>query len=183
MKNILTLSAVVLLGLVNSALANEILPPEDQDVKSPNGQYLLDINAKSGLHELRKGATSFGHSREECGMTTITYQTMESLSYGFWENIQADDVKNAALTVYSGRVALKKTFAEIGTPRPYKKDEIGPIGDFWRIWRSKINREEDVISIAVEGKKEDFKIDLAKMGERRKSRTSRHWATRYPPCG
>lgn len=172
MKAILTVASILVVGFLTKAMATSFAPPQDRVVKSPNGQYLLDINAKSGRHEVRKGKKLlWSFKREVWHHDYFVSNDGRFVLWVSWEYVQADDVKKKeALTVYSSEgVALKKTFAEVGKPRPYRKDEIGPIGDFWRIWRGKITRKEELISIPVEGKKKAFIIDLSKMEELRKA--------------
>jgi hypothetical protein len=171
MKTILKISSI-LMGCLTTAMATKYLPPEDQIVKSQNGQYHLDISAKTGQHEIRKGKELLWSFNRR--VRYDDYYLSNDGKFVLWaaeKYVQIDDVeKNEAVAVYSSEgLIMKKTFAEVSKPRAYREGEIGPIGDIWRIWRSKVNREEDVISIAVEGKKEGFKIDLAKMGEQGKA--------------
>jgi hypothetical protein len=165
MKTILTLSAVVLLGLINSAKATSYADPEDQVVKSPNGQYHLHIKAKTGLHEMREGEkVLWSFNREVWHDDYFVSNDGKHVLWVSWDTVKEDDVKTEALVVYaSAGVALKKTYAELGTPRPYHKGEVGPIGDFWRIWRGDITRKDEVISIPVEGREKPFEIDFSKI--------------------
>lgn len=171
MKTILTLSAVVLLGLLNSSQATSYADPKDHVVKSPNGQYHLHINAKSGLHELREGEKAlWSFNREVWHDDYLVSSDGKHVLWVSWDSVKVDDVKTESLVVYSSDgVAFKKTFAELGTPRPYHKGEIGPIGDFWRIWREDVTRKEEVVSIPVEGREKPFEIDFSKIEELRKA--------------
>jgi hypothetical protein len=172
MKTILTLSAVVLLGLINSANATKIASPKDQVVKSPNGQYHLQIKAKDGLHEMREGdKVLWSFNREVWHDDYFVSNDGKYVLWVSWASVKVDDVKTQALVVYSSEcVALKKSYGEISTPRPYNKGEVGPIGDFWRIWRGEdITRKEEVILIPVEGRDKPFEIDLSKIDELRKA--------------
>jgi hypothetical protein len=171
MKTILTLSAVVLIGLISSANATKIASPRDQVVKSPNGQYHLQIKAKDGLHEIREGdKVLWSFNREVWHDKYFVSNDGKYVLWVSWDSVKVDDVKTQALVAYSSEgVALKRTYAELGTPRPYHEGEVGPIGDFWRIWRGEnITRKEEVISIAVEGRDKPFEIDLSKIDELRK---------------
>lgn len=176
MKTILTLSSVVFLGFVNSAMATSYADPTDRVVESPNGHYSLEINTKTSRHEIRKGKEvlwsferriwhdEFYLSNDGQRVLWVAWEHMQVVEDGKgWRNRQADEAQQEeAIVVYSpDGVLVRKTFAEVSAP--IKPAGPGPIGDFWRVWRgTKITREDDVISIPVEGKNEDFKIDLSK---------------------
>jgi hypothetical protein len=171
MKTIFTLSAVVLFGLISSANATKIASPKDQVVKSPNEKYHLQIQAKNGLHEMREGdKVLWSFHKEVWHDKYFVSNDGKHVLWVSWASVKVDDLNTHALVVYSSDgVALKKSFGEISTPRPYNKGEIGPIGDFWRIWRGDITRKEEVISIAVEGRDKPFEIDFSKIDELRKA--------------
>jgi len=170
MRAILTLSAVILLGFVDSVMATSFGPPRDREVKSPNGQFLLHINAESGRHEVREGSkVLWSFDKDVWHDAYFVSNNGRFVLWVSWRFVQANNVKTDALRVYSSRgVALERTFAELGNPRPYRQDEIGPIGDFWRIWRGEVTRKGEVISIPVEGREKSFEIDLSKIDKLRK---------------
>lgn len=171
MIKVFSIAAVLLIGFFNSASATRFVAPSDQVVKSPNGQFHLHINATSGLHELREG-TKFlwSFQRNVWHHDYFVSNDGKHVMWLSWRFVKADDLETEALTVHSSvGVALKKTFAELGTPRPYKNDEIGPIGDFWRIWRGEVTRKGEVISIAVEGREKPIEIDFSEIEESRRA--------------
>jgi len=171
MRAILTTSAVILLGFVDSVMATKFGPPKDREIKSPNGQFLLHISAQSCRHEVREGTkVLWSFDKDVWHNDYFVSNDGEFVLWVSWRFVKADDVKMTALTVYSkSGAALEKTFAELGTPRAYRKDEIGPIGDFWRIWRGDVSRKAEVISIEVEGREKSFEIDFSKIEELRKA--------------
>ncbi|MFM7180527.1 MAG: hypothetical protein ACKO2G_03560 [Verrucomicrobiales bacterium] len=171
MNTLLTFSTVIFFSLISSARATKFAAPEDEEVKSPNGRYLLHINAKSGQHEVREGTKVLWSFKKDVWHNNYSVSNDgKHVLWVAWTFVKAEDIKTEALTVYSSEgVVLKKTYAELGTPRRYRDDEIGPIGDFWRIWRGKVTRKEEVISIDVEGREKPFEIDFSKIEELRKN--------------
>jgi hypothetical protein len=167
MKVIVAISAFLLLGFISSASATKIGQPEDRVVRSPNSEYVLHIETKSGRHEIRKGTkVLWSFARKVWHDNYYLSNDGQSVLWVAWKHVKADDVeKNEALSIYSSEgVVSSKTFLEVSKPRHRREKERGPIGDFWRIWRDeKIARKGDVISIAVEGTKANFTIDLSKM--------------------
>ena len=171
MRAILTTSAVILLCFVDSLMATKFGPPKDVEIKSPNGQFLLHISAESGRHEVREGSkVLWSFDRDVWHDDYFVSDDGQFVLWVSWFFVKAEDVKATALTVYSkSGAAFEKTFAELGTPRAYRKDEIGPIGDFWRIWRGDVSRKGEVISIEVEGREKSFEIDFSKIEELQKA--------------
>lgn len=162
----LALSFALFLGLGWSSLVSafKVAPPQDRSVRSPNGQYVLEINAKSGQHQVKKGSKTLWSFKK--GANYGEYCLSNDGRFVFWASwayVQADEAKKeVALAVYSSEgTVLQKRYAEVSVPRPYKEREIGPMGDFWRVWRQKVTQKEDLVSIAVEGKRA-FVIDLSK---------------------
>lgn len=97
---------------------------------------------------------------------TTAHIRMIAFSTLFGGAMKADELKNEAPVLYSSSgPVLKKTYAELGAPRPYRKDEVGPVGDFWRIWRGDATRKGEVVSIAVEGREKHFEIDFSKLSD------------------
>lgn len=47
----------------------------------------------------------------------------------------ADLHKPAVLIFTPDGLAAKHSYLQLTTPRKYRSHEVGPIGDFWRIWR------------------------------------------------
>ncbi len=166
MKTIIQTTALVLI-FVSTAMATKFAPPQDRVVKSLNGQYRLDINAKTGGHEIREGEKLlWSFKRDVRHHDYYLSNDGKFVLWVSWKFVKADDVKKEALAIYSSEGLIwKRSFAEASEPRRYQKREVGPIGDFWRIWRGEITRKGEVISIAVEGKKENFKVDLSKVEE------------------
>ena len=176
MKTILITASILAIGFLTKAMATSYAPPQDRVVRSPNGQYSLEINAKNSRHEIRKGKEvlwsferriwhdEFYLSNDGQRVLWVAWERVQVDDGKGWRNRQADEAQQEeAIVIYSpDGVILKKTFAEVSNP--VKPEGPGPIGDFWRVWRgTKITQKDDVISIAVEGKNEDLKIDLSKI--------------------
>jgi hypothetical protein len=63
---------------------------------------------------------------------------------------------NGEVVLWSGArpgVARSYTYKKLSRPRERKPGEIGPIGDFWRVWRGDATIKGDTLTINVEGGK------------------------------
>ena len=56
--------------------------------------------------------------------------------------------------IYGRNGALRSyTYSELSKPRERKPTEIGPIGDFWRVWRGDATINGNQLTMNVEGGK------------------------------
>ena len=163
MKTIFVIAAIIAIGCAHTATATKFPAPKDRTVTSPNGTYALDINTKTGQNDIREGEKVLWSFNRTVWLDVVYLSNDgQRVLWVAWEHVTVDDThRKDALVVYSPEgVVLKKTFAEVSTPK--KSKGSGPVGDFWRVWRSTtITQNDDVISIPVKGKWRNLKIDLS----------------------
>lgn len=152
---ILTATAIILSGFLSTVSAFKPAPQEDEEYKSANGKYTLKISAEEGIHRICEG---------EKVLWTFKYEVWHDDFFVSddgkhvlrvaWEYVQNENAeRDDAIVVYSANgMVLHKNYAEVSKPREYLKDEIGPVGDFWRIWRVGVKREGEKVTIEVTGK-------------------------------
>ena len=162
------------LALGNLVNATSFVQPKDQKIYSSNGQYVLHIKAKSGHHDVRKSKGgllpflrkhSWSFKREVRHDQYFVSNDGKYVLWVAWPFVQINSVQKPAIIIYSAKgEVLSRQYSDISKPRRYRRREVGPIGDFWRIWRGEVTSKGDVITIEVEGE-ESLKIDLSKPGQ------------------
>lgn len=158
-----SMTALILGGFLSTASATSYAPPEDQAIPSPNGKFTLKITANTGEHRLMEGdKVLWSFKRDVWHDQYFVSNDGKHVLWVAWKYVKLEDAANKAIVVYSAKgEAVSRTYAEASKPRAYKDHEIGPIGDFWRIWREmEITREGDVVTIKAAGKG-DFVVDLS----------------------
>lgn len=166
LRSHIALVTVLFVAFCHSASATSYASPSDRVVKSLGGKFELAIKAKSGQHIVRKSDQpakilwSFSRPvwhHDYYVSSDGTYVVWVALPY-----VQTDELKNPAIVIYSAKgVVVEWTFNQVGGARRYNAGEIGPIGDFWRIWREEVNQTGDVVQIVTPSKKR-VTLDLAK---------------------
>lgn len=179
------LVVVLTLALQLSGHATSYADPKSETIESANGKYTLITDPKTKNHKvyssdnLKEPLWSFKRhiwhdefflSNDGQRVLWVAWEYVQVDDGKGWRNREADEAQQVeASVVYSpDGVLVRKTFAEVSNP--VKPIGPGPIGDFWRVWRGeKITQKDDVISIAVEGKNEDFKIDLSQIKKKQEA--------------
>ncbi len=141
-------------------------PPTDQTILSPDGKHQLAIIAKTGLHRVSEScnpAKTLWSFKRPVGYDTYYLSSGGTkVAWVAWPFVTTDHFDRPAIVIYSASGTLASfAFRDIGDARPYRKGEIGPIGESWRIWLESIARTGDEIVVSTpKGKK--IRIDLAK---------------------
>ncbi len=165
----LSLTSLLVAGFLTPAFATKFVQPEDHEVKSANGKYALKINAKTGEHKLFEGNPDkpgeakelWSFKREVWHNDIFVANDGTHVLWVAWRHVKEESTeKGEAIIAYSaeGKV-MSKTFNQISKPRARGPREVGPIGDFWRLWRTGVKQEGDTVTIAVAGK-EALVVDL-----------------------
>lgn len=148
------------------SFGTSIVPPSDKTILSPNQSYELKISAKSGLHRLRKAyglhKTLWTFRRHVWHDEYFVSSTGGHVACISWEFVKIEDLDLPAVVIYgaTGEVA-KMTFRQVGDARRYRRREIGPIGEFWRVWREAVAHTGETVEIKTpSGRK--LAVDLAK---------------------
>ena len=159
----MSLSALICSGFLTTAMATKYAQPKDHEVPSANGKFVLKISAETGEHRLCEGdKVLWKFKREVWHNDYFVSNDGQCVLWVAWRHVKEEATeKGEAVAVYSpeGKV-LSKTFNQISKPRARGMREIGPIGDFWRLWRTGLEREREVVTITVTGKN-PLIIDLA----------------------
>lgn len=147
---------------LHPAAATSYAPPSDEVIKSPNGRFELHIKAKSGTHTIYQGKKRlWKFKRDVWHHACFLSDDGQHVLWLAWPFVKTEQLEEPALVIYGAKGELaKKSFKELCVPRKYRRNEIGPIGDFWRIWRDGATRKENVVTVEVSGRK-SLKIDLA----------------------
>ena len=161
MKALLTLMSMI--ALTGDLMATKITEPVDHDVKSANGKFTLHVSAEDGNHEVTGEFLSNGgwkFSNRVAFQSFLVSDDGESVAVVDWALCKADELDQPAVVIY-GREGARRTFCyrEISIPRKRNEDEVGPVGDFWRVWRGDASLNGNLLTIKGEGRKPSV-IDL-----------------------
>lgn len=186
MKTIITFIAAA--ALTASVLATKI-KEVSHDVSSANGKFKLHVDVDTHIHKITNVAKDApSHSNWEFKHDAQFHSVFLSdngrvAAVVHWAWCQEDELDSPAVVIYDRmaekfgaagvkdgkeilatgfRPGIKKsyTYRQLSKPRVRKPDEIGPIGDFWRVWHVDATVKDDILTINVEGGK-PVVIDLA----------------------
>jgi len=164
---LLSLTTLMISGFLATALATSFAEPQDREVKSANGKYSLKIEAESGKHRIYEGEKLlWSFEREIWHDEYFVSNDGKHVLWVAWKFVREDQVKrDVAVKVYGAKgVEMSQTYDQVSQPRPYAEGEVGPIGDFWRIWRGECKQEGDVVTIQTAGKPACV-VDFAKLAQ------------------
>jgi hypothetical protein len=162
MKPIITF--IALATLTANLAATSIKSQDSHDVESNNGKFKLHVDSKKEAHKVTgafgPGLEAWKFKHEVWNHRFFVSDDGESAAVVHWSWIQDYSLNEPAVAIY-GRDGAKRTYtyAEISKPKKPAPGTIGPIGDFWRIWRGEATIKGDLLTIAVEGGK-PLVIDL-----------------------
>ena len=159
----LSITSLLMSGFLTTAMATKYAMPQDSEVKSDNGKYVLKITAKTGKHGVYEGdKLLWSFEREVWHNGYFLSNDGKHVLWVAWKHMKAEhtDKKEAVVAYAAEGKVMSKTFGQVSEPRPRGAREVGPIGDFWRLWRGKMEQEGNKVTIAVAGK-EPLVIDLA----------------------
>jgi hypothetical protein len=135
-------------------MATSYMPPTRHDVYSRNRAFVLDVNPETKTHTVydvrdrSKPLWSFS-----CGVWHFPFLVSEDgkvVATVEWQHVQVEDIAEAnAVTFWSKDGAFRSHFLRDLCPDPPKTSNvgIGPIGDFWRTWYTKVSDEGDTFTI------------------------------------
>jgi hypothetical protein len=151
-----TTTFIVIATLVTNLSATTFGPQDSHTVKSTNGKFELHVDTKSTTQRITGAfgsgleGWSFQHEMEQNSF--FVSDDGEAAAVVQWSWIQDYSLNKAAVVIY-GRSGAERTFTynELSKPRERKPEEIGPIGDFWRVWRSDATINGNLLTINIEG--------------------------------
>jgi hypothetical protein len=156
MRTIMVLMSVI--ALTAKLAATSYAPPESHEVASTNGKFRVHVDAEKDTHRITgdfgagNGAWKFTH--EVAHHRFFVSDNGEAAAVVHWSWIQDYDLDEPAVAIY-GRFGAKRTYSyrELSQPRKPEPGTIGPVGDFWRIWRGDTSIDGNMLTIYVEGGK------------------------------
>jgi len=156
MKTITTLITIAMLTADLSATS--FAPRESHNVSSTNGKFKLHVNVENNTHRITgdfgEGADGwqFQHNAGFHSFFVSDDGQAAAVVNWVWCGGFGLELNKPAVSIY-GRAGLKRTYTynQLSKPRERKPDEVGPIGDFWRVWREKATLKGNVLTIDVEG--------------------------------
>jgi hypothetical protein len=181
MKTTTTLLSTAALTVMLSATSFK--PQENHDVASSNGKFTLHVDAKTGTHTITGefasgvGTWEFKHDASQHQFFVSDDGQAAAVVHWRWCGGFGLELDKPAVVIY-GRTAVEGggkrtlptgeevfvsssrpgvlrsyTYKELSKPRERKPEEIGPIGDFWRVWRGDATIKGNLLTIAIEGGK------------------------------
>ncbi len=156
MKRGFNIATLFLFSIV-CARATSYEEPKKHRVYSPDKEHFILVDPESKNHSIRS--------------TNIPWLKIWSFSHDFqfdslylandgkaafwvaWRFVQEDGFQKAAIVIFNDHgETVRISYADASKPRKYRYREVGPIGDFWRIWRNDIEQNEEGIIVQPEGK-------------------------------
>ena len=145
-----------MVALTGELAATSYASQKSHDVVSTNEKFKLHVDADDLTHEV-SGAFGSLIPGWKFHHTVWLHNFFisddgETAAVVHWPYCKVDNLDDAAVVIY-GREGAKRiyTYRQLSTPRKLGVDEIGPIGDFWRVWRSSASISKNLLTIAVEG--------------------------------
>lgn len=165
------MTLIVIATLITSLTATSIKPQDNHTVKSTNGKFECHVDTKSTTQRITGAfgsgleGWSFQHDAEHGSFFVSDDGEAAAVVHWHWCGGFGCELDSAAVVIYGRGGAVRTyTYNELSKPRERKPDEIGPIGDFWRVWRGDATINGNVLTIHVEGGKPCV-IDLKNPGD------------------
>lgn len=155
MKTTITFIAVAALTANVSATK---VKEENHEVTSLNGKFKLHVNIDTHTHkitgEFSKGIQGWEFQHDAFLHSSFMSDDGEAAAVVHWAWCKADEADSPAVVIYGRNGTLRSyTYRELSKPRERNPEEVGPIGDFWRVWRGDATINGDVLTIHVVGGK------------------------------
>ena len=153
------------LALVYSVSATSYSPPESKEVVSTNGKFHLRVDAQTNIHEVSGQFGKFIPRWHFChdvfGADFFLSDDGETTVVVSWRYVGDKFLGEPAVVVYTRYGARRMyNYRELSKARALKRNEGGPVGEDWRVWRDTITTKDNKITIVVEGASPQS-IDLA----------------------
>ena len=148
--------------LISSAFCTSYAPPQNREVVSENGKYMLYVDSKKGVHTVfdisgvKKQLWNFKHSVwhfpfliSNDGKTVVTISWRHVQDKNGVEKTPIKD-KTAVIFWRDGKEWKSYKFDKVFPNPPQTKNVgVGPIGDFWRTWYHDVAVSGDTFSILL----------------------------------
>lgn len=149
---------IAITTLVTNLSATKFGPQDNHTVKSTNGKFELHVDTKSTTQRITgafvSGLQGWSFQHEAEHNSFFVSDDGEATAVVQWSWVQDYCLNKAAVVIY-GRSGAERTYSynELSKPRERKPEEVGPIGDFWRVWRGDATINGNLLTINVEGGK------------------------------
>jgi len=149
--------AVMIFLVPMFAFGTKYRSPQQQTVYSENKVYFVQLDPvsdKQSIFSANDSKTPLWSFKQQVGQGEYFISTNGSVvTYVAWKFCRKQDLKNPAVVIYyQDGHSQKYSYKQLSQPRKYKLGEVGPIGDFWRIWRDKAYVKKDKLFIETTGK-------------------------------
>jgi len=150
----------ILSFIVSSAFATKFAEPVATHIFSSNKKFFIDFKPEANVQKVVK---VYPHQTKNIWSFSYPVAVDDVL---FLSNngkrvyvvrskyVKIEDLNKPAVFIFNSK-GLKKTYSyrEISIPRKYYPNEMGPIGDFWRIWREQGTLQQGSLVIHTEKNK------------------------------
>ncbi len=155
----------ITLLLAMQAFATKYAPPEPKEIYSENKAFYVIIAPASNKQLV------FAADRKE-PLWKFSYSSWHDEIFVSddgnrivivkWKHFKDVDAKSAAIQVINrGKIEREYSYDQLCSPRKRGDREVGPIGDFWRIWKEKpTSLKDQKLTVTVAGGK-PVVIDLS----------------------
>lgn len=145
--------------------------PQKQTIHSANKEYFVIIDPNTKIHNVyhsKNPKTVLWRFVDGVGHETYALSNSGDIVVRIlWKFVSIKNIENGCIIIYKKGVnEVKKKdsktklsnvfdpyiiypYKDVTILRKYKKDEVGPIGDFWRIWYESIKIKKNRIIILL----------------------------------
>ena len=172
------------LVLASSVSATSYAPPKSKEVVSTNGKFHLKVDAQTKIHEVNgsfanKFIPKWNFCHDVFGTDFFVSDNGETVVVVSWPFVAEPLLDEPAVVVYTRHGARRMySYRELSKPRALKRNDRGPAGEDWRVWRDTVATKDNIITILVEGAAPQ-RIDL---GSGRLLEKPQHGGTAPPPA-
>jgi hypothetical protein len=137
------------------AMATSYAEPQKQDIASADGKFVLHVDPHAATQTVAAAADtatplwSFPH---EVGFASF-FLASDGLSVAVvsWEFVKVDDLDEPAVELWSAKGRIKTYSHRELIARPPRIHGVGPIGSFWRQWRTTATLDDTKLVVSTTG--------------------------------
>jgi hypothetical protein len=138
--------------------ATSYAPPTEKEIHSENRNFLLHVNPETSIHTIyditQQKRQIWSFKRDVWHDRYFINNRGTLVVWLSWKFCRVDDLDNPCIIVYNTDGTLfEYSYREVSKPRKYNKGEVGPIGNFWRIWYEEISYKDETIIIKAPNNK------------------------------
>lgn len=155
--SLLILTIFLLSIITSTAYATKIAVSPSHKIHSGNNKYYIDFNPAAKKQSVMKsGQVIWSFSYPILFDDALFISNNGKYVYVVRSKfVQKDNLHKPALLIYSPYgLKAQYSYNKLSIPRDYRDDEVGPIGNFWRVWRKEVKtgKQGYYLLIQTEGK-------------------------------